>query len=144
MKKIVNMGILLLVLIAFSGVASAAPPHKTTRDMYGYTSANHQTAPLGYNEHTKRYWSITRYSSNYLKLQYNEEDIWWQNGGWKTHKVIKFLGYHKHIGYHKIQETKYTTINGKNYKNIKVITTSRSPYSQCKAENPYDSFDYIS
>lgn len=144
-KKIVNLGILLLVLIGFSGISFAAPPHQTTRSTYSGDPMNPESVGGGgCNTHTLRYWSIIRYSSSHVKLYYKETDQVWKGNKWMTSTTLTFYGDYKKVGYHKMSVTYNGYLNGKYYATSKTKTTARSAYNQCAAENPYDAFEYIS
>lgn len=145
MKKIVSLGILLFVLIAFSGIVSAAPPHQTTRDTYGGDPANPESiGNSGANTHLLRSWSMVRYSTGHVRLTYKETDLVWKANKWRTSMTLTFCGDYKQVGYHKMSVTYNGYLNGKYYASTRIKTTSRLPYYQCKAENPYYAFEYIS
>lgn len=145
MNKFVNIGILLLVLIGFSGISFAAAPHTTTRSMYDGDPMNPESdGGSGCNTHTLRYWNLVRYSSNHVQIYYKETDLVFKGNKWRTSTTMVFVGDYQQAGYHKMKVKYSGYLNGKYYTSTRTKTTSRSAYSQCKAENPYDSFEYIS
>ena len=145
MNKLVNLGILLLVLIGFSGISFAAAPHTTSRDTIGGDPMNPESVGgSGCNTHTLRYWNLVRLNSNHVQLCYKETDKVFKGNKWRTSMSMVFVGDYQLVGYHKMKIKYSGYLNGKYYTSTKTKTTSRSAYSQCRAENPYDSFSYIS
>jgi len=131
MKKIVSIAILLLVLIAFSGVASASyvtDKHSKT-DYYGKV-----------NNHAKykdiMSTNVVHYSKTHIKFHYKGIYQEWYSGHWHTTMLTNYYRDYKKISYNKINEKGYWIQNSKYYFDNQFVTkTTRSVYSQYKKEN---------
>ena len=137
MKKIISIGILFLVLIAFSGAASA---------IYVTDQRTHYDPICKLPEYGKDTRQITSsnvvHYSNYIVFHYRETSKVRKYGTsyWRTTWVNDFYKSYKKPSYNKIRESWVWKINGISYQNVKggsgskVITTLHSPYYVFKME----------
>jgi hypothetical protein len=137
MKKIVGIIILLFVIIAFSGAASASYiTDKDSRDIWGHTNADREHTALGYNTRATANWFVVHYDNNHIKFCYQDFRYLYKNKKWNTISTTTYYRNYQKISNTQILETRYGTPL-KNFPNKKwIVTTKISVYSQYKKEYP--------
>lgn len=125
MKKIVSIGILLLVLVAFSGIASAS--WVTDKK----SSSTHDSS----NGLTQNSYVI-HYSKNHIVFHYTGKYYSWNyySQSWGPFLIITFKRDYKKISKKKILEKDTDIENGYYYGKKHVVKTSYSPYYLFKKE----------
>ncbi len=120
MKKLFNILLLILVVISFSGIASAS--YVTDK---GHTTTYHQNYYDYYN------WYLVYYSNNHCTFVIND------NYKYTYHKAIRYtyiVDYRTYNKYYNIRTYKYYK-NGHYIKSSsKYIYTTSTPYAQFKRE----------
>jgi hypothetical protein len=120
MKKIISIGILFVVLIAFGGSASAS---------YVTDHRSHSFLNTGFDKYIESS-SVIHYSDNHILFRYR---VAIYSNGYRDLYVF-YRDYQK-ISYHKIIEKTYEIDDGYYFLNNKrVITTLHSPYYQFRLE----------
>ena len=139
MKRILNIGILLFVLVAFSGLASASwVTDHDGRDYWGYNSVYTLTDINGFNTRTLMDWKVVHYSKNHIRYYFKRTNkLWNYDNTWITISTSTYYRDYKKISYNKIIEKGYSLPKGKYFSNKKwTVKTKHSVYDQYKKEYP--------
>jgi hypothetical protein len=120
MKKIISFGIFLLVLIAFSGVASAS----YVTDSGGKTTYYNN----GLNKDIEK-WSVTHYTTNHIIFKYSRNEMTKINNAWKSTFTVSYYRDYTKVAYNKIALKGYGVQQGKYYLDNKwSVKTTHSVY----------------
>jgi len=127
MRKIVSFGILLFVVIAFSGIASAT----YVTDKLSSTSSGGGFKLIQSSNviHYSKNHIVFRYLGTYQEWNYNSHQ-------YKTFLIVKYSRDYKKLTHNKIRERNYDNENGyiSNGWGDKVVKTKLSVYQQFKHE----------
>jgi len=121
MKKAINVAMLLLVVVAFSGVASASYISDS-----GHSTKHWSSGSVDYFT-----WDLVNYNKNSVMWRFYDRYYYKSGGTWYVHKVLINMPMYKYNG--KVYATEYLYVNG----HLKHVSTSHTGYTYRTAKTQF-------